>query len=71
MALPQGTSRPVIKSPEFFNIQIAPLAAGGFYVSMTATTVDDEEAQLLTQEIIFDTAASIEDVLDIIRTGLI
>jgi hypothetical protein len=43
MALPQGRSRPVIKSPEFFNIEIAPLAAGGFYVSMTATTVDDED----------------------------
>jgi hypothetical protein len=36
---------PVIKSVEFFSIELAPLADGRVYVSMTATTVDDQEPQ--------------------------
>ena len=33
----------VIRSVEFYNIELAPLADGTVYVSMLATTVDDEE----------------------------
>ena len=46
---------PVIKSVEFYNIEPAPLADGRVYVSMLATTVDDQDLQLLTQEIARDT----------------
>jgi hypothetical protein len=61
---------PVIKSAEFFNIELAPLIDGRVYVSMTATTVDDQEPQLLTQEIVRDTVATIDDALAVIRRGL-
>jgi hypothetical protein len=60
----------VIKSVEFFNIEVAPLADGRVYVSMTATTVDEQEPQLLTQEIARDTVATIDDALAVIKGGL-
>ena len=37
---------------------------------MLATTVDDQEPQLLTQEIARDTVATIEDALAVIRQGV-
>jgi hypothetical protein len=61
---------PVIKSVEFYTIELAPLADGRVYVSVTATTVDDEEPQLLTQEIARDTVATIEDALAVIKAGV-
>ena len=71
MAGAKGRDPPaVIKSVEFFSIELAPLADGRVYVSMTATTVDDQEPQLLTQEIVFDTAATMDDALRIIKAGL-
>ena len=60
----------IIKSVEFFNIEIAPLADGRVFVSITATTVDDQEPQLLTQEIARDTVATIDDAFVVIRVGL-
>ena len=60
-------ARPVIRSVEFYNIELAPLTDGRVYVAMLATTVDDEEPQLLTQEIACDTVATIEDALAVIR----
>ncbi len=60
----------VIKSVEFYNIELAPLADGRVYVAMLATTVDDEEPQLLTQEIARDTVATIEDALAVIRQAI-
>jgi hypothetical protein len=61
---------PAIKSVEFFNIELAPLPDGRVYVSMTATTVDDEEPQLLTQEIVRDTVASIDEAFAVIKAGV-
>ena len=61
---------PVIRSVEFYNIELAPLANGRVYVAMLATTVDDEEPQLLTQEIARDTVATIEDALAAIRQAI-
>jgi hypothetical protein len=61
---------PVIKSVEFFSIELAPLVDGRVYVSMTATTVDDREPQLLTQEIARDTVATIDDALAVIKQGV-
>jgi hypothetical protein len=61
---------PVIKSVEFFNIELAPLADGRVYVSVTATTVDDEEPQLLTQEIARETVPTIEIAFAVIRAGV-
>lgn len=59
-----------IKSVEFFNIELAPLADGRVYVSITATTVDDQEPQLLTQEIVRDTVPTVADALAVIRASL-
>ena len=60
----------VIKSVEFFSIELAPLVDGRVYVSMTATTVDDQEPQLLTQEIVRDSVGTIDDALAIIKRGI-
>lgn len=60
----------VIKSVEFFNIELAPLSDGRVYVSLTETTVDDQEPQLLTREIVRDTVATIDDALFVIKAGL-
>jgi hypothetical protein len=65
-----GPAADVIKGAEFFNIELAPLADGRVYVSMTATTVDDQEPQLLTQEMVRKTVATIDDALTVIRVGL-
>jgi len=60
----------IIKSVEFFSIELAPLVDGRVYVSMTATTVDNQEPQLLTQEIARDAVATIDDALAVIKKGL-
>ena len=46
------------KAVEFYTIQLAQLADGAVYVSLTATMVDEEEPQLLNQEIIGERVAS-------------
>ena len=66
MADPRFDAGPVIRSVEFYNIELAPLADGRVYVAMLAT-VDDQEPQLPTQEIARDTVATIDDALAIIR----
>ena len=62
-----GRSPPVIRDVEFFRIELAPLNDGSIHVSLTATTVDEEEPQLLDQEIACDRVATIDDVLALIR----
>ena len=58
------------KAIEFFTIELAQLADGTFHVAVTATTVDDEEPQLLSQEIVSERVASIDDALAVIKAGL-
>ena len=70
MADPRFGTGPVIRSIEFYNIELAHRADGRVYVSILATTVDEEEPQLLTQEIARDTVATIEDALAVIRQGV-
>jgi hypothetical protein len=62
-----GQSAAVVTGAEFFRIELSPLADGNIMVSLTATTVDEEEPQLLDQEIACDRVASIDDVLALIR----
>jgi hypothetical protein len=65
-------SRPTVASPisfkaiESLNIQISTLADGAVFVWLTATTIDDEEPQLLTQEIASERLATIDDALALI-----
>jgi hypothetical protein len=63
-----GCQPPVIRNAEFFRIELAPLIDGKILVSLTATTVDEQEPQLLDQEIACDRVASIDDIIALIRT---
>ena len=58
------------KAVEFYSIELAQLADGTFHVSLTATTVDEEEAQLLCQEITTERVTSIDDALAAIKEGV-
>ena len=55
-----ATSR---KSVWFYNFELALLAGGGYQLSVAATTVDEEEPQLLCQEILDERVATIDDAL--------
>jgi hypothetical protein len=43
---------------------------GTYYVSLTATTIDDEEPQLLSMEIDSRRGVSLDEVLAVIKDGL-
>ncbi len=58
---------PVVRNAEFFRIELAPLADGTIFVSLTATTVDEDEPQLLDKEIASDRVATIDELLALIR----
>jgi hypothetical protein len=58
------------KAVEFYTIELSQLADGAMFVSMTATTVDEEEPQLLFQEITSERVASIDDALAVIKRGV-
>ena len=64
---PAGRPVPVVGEVEFLRIDLSPLADGRVFVSMTATTVDEQEPQLLDQEIASDHVATIDDALALIR----
>jgi hypothetical protein len=51
---------------EFLRIELSPLADGRVFVSLTATTVDNQTPELLDQEIACDHVATIDDVLALI-----
>jgi hypothetical protein len=62
---------PIIrKAVESFVAEIAQLPDGTYYVSLTATTVDDEEPQLLSMEIETRRGVSLDEVLAVIKNGL-
>ena len=46
------------KAVEFYSIELAQLADGTFHVALTATTVDEEEPQLLRQDIASERVAA-------------
>ena len=60
----------VRKAVESFIAEIAQLPDGTYYVSLTATTVDDEEPQLLAQDIDTRRGVSLDEVLAVIKNGL-
>jgi hypothetical protein len=59
------------KAIEFFSIELGHLAEGGFHILLTATTVDDEEPQLLYQEIASERVATLDDALAVIKAGVL
>ena len=60
---------PNIHTPpiEFVTIQLAPHADGRILVSLTATTVDEDEPQLLDQEIAHERVATLDELVALIR----
>jgi hypothetical protein len=58
------------KAVEFYTIELAQLADGGFHVSLMATSVDEEEPQLLSQEIASERVATLDDALAVIRDSV-
>jgi hypothetical protein len=60
----------VRKAVECFFAEIAQLPDGTYYVSLTATSVDEEEPQLLNQEIDRRRGVSLDEVLTVIKNGL-
>ena len=60
----------VRKAIECFFAEIAQLPDGTYYVSLTATTVDDEEPQLINQEVDNRRGVSLDEVLAVIKNGL-
>jgi hypothetical protein len=47
----------------FYNLELALLTDGSYHLSMVATSVDEEEPQLVCQEVLDERAASIDDAL--------
>jgi hypothetical protein len=60
----------VRKAVEYFFAEIAQLPDGSYYVSLTATTIDDEEPGLLNQEIDTRRGVTLDEVLTVIKGGL-
>ena len=58
------------KAVEFYTVELSQLPDGAIFVSMMATTIDEEEPQLLSQEITSERVASIDDALAVIKKGL-
>ena len=63
------TARSTRKAAESFTIELAQLADGGFHVSLMATSVDEEEPQLLSQEIAIERVATLDDALAVIKNS--
>lgn len=64
------TGRTIRKAFESYSIEIALLADETYYVSLMATTIDDKEQQLLSQEIETRRGIALDEVLAIIRSAL-
>jgi hypothetical protein len=58
------------KAAWFYNLELALLADGGYHLSVAATTVDEEEPQLLYQEVLNERVASVDDALAKLREVL-
>lgn len=59
------------KAIEFYTIQLSQLADGTVFVEITATAVDDQAPQLLSQEIATERATSLQDALETIRRNVL
>ena len=66
--MPEATT--ARKAIEFYTVELSHLPDGAVFVSMMATTIDEEEPQLLSQEITSERVASIDDALAVIKKGV-
>lgn len=58
------------RAVEFYTIEVSHLVDGTMFVTITATSVDEKEPQLLTQEISSERVSSVDAVLALIGRGL-
>ena len=65
---PSGVPYPVLRGAEFLRIELSARDDGKFLASLTATTVDEVEPQLLDQEVACERVASIDEFLALIKT---
>jgi len=65
---PAGVPYPVLRGAEFLRIELSARDDGKFLASLTATTVDEDEPQLIDQEIATERVASIDELLTLIKT---
>jgi hypothetical protein len=65
---PTGVLFPVLRGAEFLRIELSARTDGQFLASLTATTVDEDEPQLIDQEIATERVASIDELLTLIKT---
>jgi hypothetical protein len=65
---PSGVPYPALRGAEFFRIELSAIAGGQLLASLTATTVDEDEAQLLDQEVACERIASIDELLALIKS---
>lgn len=54
-----------------YNVVLAQLADGKIHVALTATTVDEDEPQLVNQEIANGRVATIDEALAVIKAGIV
>jgi hypothetical protein len=64
------TGPTVRKAVVGFFAEIAQLPDATYYVSLTATTIDEQEPQLLNMEIDSRRGVSLDEVLAVIKSGL-
>lgn len=53
---------------EFLRIELSPSSDGTVFVALTATVLDPDEPQLLDQEIVSDKVATLDQLLQLLRT---
>jgi hypothetical protein len=58
------------KAVWFYSLELALLSEGGYHITLAATTVDEEEPQLLCQDILDERVASIDEALDLIKRSV-
>jgi len=63
-----GSRTSIIQGVDFVRMELSPQIDGKILISLTATTVDDEEPQLLDQEVAFERVDTLDDVIALIRT---
>lgn len=59
------------KAVEFYTILLSHLPEGAVFVEITATAVDDQTPQLLSQEIATERVPSLRDALDTISRSVL
>jgi hypothetical protein len=63
-----GREPSCIQGAAFLRMELSPQIDGKLLVALTATTVDEEEPQLLDQEIACERVNTLDDVIALIRT---